>query len=49
MVFTGTFAAFLKERVARYTLWSLHAQASRTWDYRWIRAARARMLTTSTA
>lgn len=43
IVFTGRTAAWLKERVVRYTVSSMHWQAS-GWDYRWrpfFRAARA--------
>lgn len=44
LVFTGRTAVFIKERICRYTLWSLRAQAAGTWDYRWLRAGTSRTL-----
>jgi NADH dehydrogenase FAD-containing subunit len=35
---TGRLAAWLKEQVCRYTVWSLHAERRGLWGYRWRRS-----------
>jgi NADH dehydrogenase len=44
LVLTGALAVFLKERVCRYTRWSLDAEARQRWSYRWLRAPSSRAL-----
>jgi NADH dehydrogenase FAD-containing subunit len=44
LVLTGALAVFLKERVCRYTRWSLESEARQRWSYRWLRAPSSRAL-----
>jgi NADH dehydrogenase FAD-containing subunit len=39
-VWRGRWAAFIKERICRYTRWSLRVEASGLWSYRWVRPKR---------
>ena len=39
MVLTGAMAVWLKEQIVRFTVWSLKAEASRRFAYRWMKSA----------
>lgn len=48
-IFTGRLAAYVKERICRYALWSLRAEGRAGWRYRWRRGAARPALPASVA